>query len=67
MNTETMIKGLKSVAERHKNDFVPTFQTNISAMCRDIIPKLEQLAEYEKIGTAEECQEARELQNLSKG
>lgn len=56
MNTETMIRQLNAVAEKHKNDFVPTFQTNISAMCRDIIPKLEQLAEYEKIGTVEEIE-----------
>ncbi len=65
MNTETMITELKAVAEKHKNDFVPTFQTNISAMCRDIIPKLEQLAEYEKIGTTEEIKEI--LQIISEG
>lgn len=66
MNTETMIKELNAVAEKHKNDFVPTFQTNISAMCRDIIPKLEQLAEYEAIGTVEECREAMERQRAKK-
>ena len=65
MNTETMISGLNTVAEKHKNDFVPTFQTNISAMCGDIIPKLEQLAEYEKIGTIEEIKEI--LQIISEG
>lgn len=58
MTTEAMIRGLNAVAEKHKNDFVPTFQTNISAMCRDIIPKLKQLSEYEKIGTVDECREA---------
>lgn len=62
MNTETMITELKSVAEKHKNDKLFTFQTNITAMCGDIIPKLEQLAEYEAIGTVEECREAREKQ-----
>lgn len=66
MNTKTMIKELNAVAEKHKNDFVPTFQTNISAMCRDIIPKLEQLAEYEAIGTVEECREAMERQRAKK-
>lgn len=65
MNTETMITELNAVAEKHKNDFVPTFQTNISAMCRDIIPKLKQLAEYEKIGTTEEIKEI--LQIISEG
>lgn len=62
MNTGKIIKELKSVAEKHKNDFAPTFGTNITAMCRDIIPKLEQLAEYETIGTPEECQEMKERQ-----
>lgn len=65
MKTETMITELKAVMEKHKNDFVPTFQTNISAMCRDIIPKLEQLAEYEKIGTIEEINDI--LQVISDG
>lgn len=59
MNTETMILELNRVAEKHKNDFVPTFQENISLMCRDIIPKLEELLKYEEIGTVEECWEAR--------
>lgn len=60
MNTEAMIAELKVVAEKHKNDFVLTVQKNISAMCRDIIPKLEKLVEYEAIGTVEECREARQ-------
>lgn len=64
MNTETMITELKAVAEKHKNDKLFTFQTNITAMCGDIIPKLEQLAEYEAIGTVEECREARERQRV---
>lgn len=66
MNTETMIRELNAVAEKHKNNFTPTFQTNITAMCRDIIPKLERLAEYEAIGTVEECREARERQRAKK-
>lgn len=66
MNTETMVRELNAVVEKHKNDFVPTFQLNITAMCKDIIPKLEQLTEYEKIGTIEECREARERQRGKK-
>lgn len=66
MNTETMITELKAVAEKHKNDKLFTFHTNITAMCGDIIPKLEQLAEYEAIGTVEECREARERQREKK-
>lgn len=66
MNTETMITELNAVAEKHKNDKLFTFQTNITAMCRDVIPKLEQLAEYEAIGTVEECRQAREKQRAKK-
>lgn len=49
MDTEKMIREIRKVMVKHKNDFVPTFQTNISAMCRDIIPKLERLKEYEDL------------------
>ncbi len=49
MDTERMIKELNSVYEKHKNDFVPTFQVNIAAMCADIIPKLEQLKHFEDL------------------
>lgn len=66
MNTETMIMQLKAVAEKHRNEKRFTFDTNITAMCEDIIPKLEQLAEYAKIGTVEECREARERQRAKK-
>lgn len=51
MDTKTMIRGVKYVAEKHKNDTKFTGQTVITDMCNDIIPKLEKLAEYE---TAEE-------------
>lgn len=57
MNTETMITELKAVADKHRNDKHFTFETNITAMCKDIIPKLEQLAEYEAIGTVEELEQ----------
>ena len=66
MNTETMIRKLNTIIEKHKNDFVPTFQVNMASMCRDIIPKLEKLAEYEKIGTVDECREAMEKQRAKK-
>lgn len=60
MSTETMIKELEVIAEKYKNDFVPTFQINITTMCKDVIPKLKQLAEYEAIDTVEKCQNAKE-------
>ena len=47
METKTMIREVKHVAEKHKNDRKFTGQTVITDMCNDIIPKLEKLAEYE--------------------
>lgn len=66
MTAETMIAELKAVAEKHRNDKHFTFDTNITDMCEDVIPKLEQLAQYEKIGTVEECREATERQRAKK-
>ena len=51
MDAKTIINQLKYEAEKHKNDSLFTGQTNITALCNDVIPKLEKLAEYE---TAEE-------------
>lgn len=42
MNKEDLIRNLKYTREKHKNDFVPTFGTNISLMCEDILNYLEQ-------------------------
>ena len=47
MDTKTMIREVKNVAEKHKNDRKFTGQTVITDMCNDIIPKLEKLSEYE--------------------
>lgn len=41
MNKEELIRNLKYTKEKHKNDFVPTFGTNISLMCEDILNYLE--------------------------
>ena len=51
MDTKTMINQLKHEAEKHKNDSLFTGQANITALCNDVIPKLEKLEKYE---TAEE-------------
>ena len=42
MTREEIIKNLKYTMEKHKNDNVPTFGTNISLMCKDILDYLEQ-------------------------
>lgn len=47
METETMIRELRRTAQKHQNDVVPTFGTNITVMCNDILPKIEKLKQYE--------------------
>jgi hypothetical protein len=41
MTREKIIQNLKYEMERHKNDRVDTFSTNISLMCKDILDYLE--------------------------
>lgn len=43
METETMIRQLRSVAKKHENDKLHTFDTNISLMCTDVANRLEEL------------------------
>lgn len=50
METKRMINQLKRVANKHMNDTLRTFDTNITALCRDVVPKLEVLARYEETG-----------------
>ena len=42
MTREEIIRNLKYTMEKHKNDTVNTFDTNISVMCKDILEYLEQ-------------------------
>ena len=42
MKREEIIRNLKYTMEKHKNDTVNTFGTNISVMCKDILDYLEQ-------------------------
>ena len=46
MNTERMIRELRHLEEKHKDDKVFTFETNWSLMCRDVANRLE---EYENL------------------
>ena len=41
MDTDRMIRELRRLAEKHKNDRVDTFETNWSAMCTDVANRLE--------------------------
>ena len=42
MTREEIVRNLKYTMEKHKNDTVNTFATNISVMCKDILDCLEQ-------------------------
>lgn len=78
METDVMIRALKYTANKHKNDRLVTFDTNITVMCNDVIPKLELLKAYEDIGLtpeqlleidkmyAEKCREVAELKKRDK-
>ena len=49
-----MIQQLEATAEKHHKDKLNTFDTNITAMCEDVIPKLKQLKKYEDTGLTPE-------------
>lgn len=42
MTKEEIIRNLKYTMEKHKNDIVNTFDTNISVMCKDILDYFEE-------------------------
>lgn len=54
MDTETMIRELESVEEKHKDDTVYTGQLNIAEMARDARERLEELKPYEDTGLTPE-------------
>ena len=47
MDTEKMIRELRRLEEKHKNDRVDTFENNWSAMCHDVANRLEELSKHE--------------------
>lgn len=49
MDTLTMIKNLRKVAEEHKEDKLFTGQLNITAMCTEAASRLEKLKKYEDL------------------
>lgn len=61
MDTETMIRELESVEEKHKHDKVFTGQINIATMAHDVRKRLEELKPYEDTGlTPEQIQDLKE-------
>lgn len=73
MDTETMIRELENVEEKHKHDKVFTGQLNVAKMAHDVRKRLEELKPYEDTGLtperireidrmyAEKCREVAEL------
>lgn len=61
MDTETMIRELECVAEKHKHDEVFTGQLNIAEMAHDVRERLKALKPYEDTGlTPEQIRELKE-------
>ena len=61
MDTETMIRELESVEEKHKHDKVFTGQINIATMAHDVRKRLEELKPYEDTDlTTEQIRELKE-------
>ena len=61
MDTDTMIRGLERVEEKHKHDKVFTGQLNVAQMAHDTRKRLEELKPYEDTGlTPEQIQELKE-------
>ena len=48
MDTETMIRELRKLSEKHNDDRVETFATNLPALCNDVANRLEELLEYKR-------------------
>lgn len=48
MNTDELIRNVSYTMKKHENDKPGFAQTNIHDMCRDILPALEKLAQYEE-------------------
>lgn len=46
MDTEKMIRELRMLSEKHKNDRVDTFEINWSILCKDVANRLEELLTY---------------------
>jgi hypothetical protein len=54
MTKEEIIRNLKYTMEKHENDKVDTFGTNISLMCKDVLDYLEQTTTKECL-VVEDC------------
>lgn len=68
MDTETMIRELECVEEKHKHDEVFTGQLNIAEMVHDVRKRLEELKPYEDTGlTPERIREMQELLSRENG
>lgn len=61
MDTERMIRELRNIAEKHRDDLILTGHLNISLMCQDVATRLEELKPYEDTGlTPEQVERVKE-------
>ena len=70
MTRDEIIRNLEYTMEKHKNDTVDTFETNISIMCKDILDYLKQESKIghwikSNIGGAKVCSECQAHMGLS--
>lgn len=65
MTREEIIRNLKYTMEKHKNDTVSTFDTNILVMCKDILDYLEQGSKTEWIPVSERLPEDSQRVNIT--
>lgn len=67
MDTETMIRELERVEEKHKHDKVFTGQLDVAKMAHDIRKRLEELKPYEDTGLdPEQIRELKERNTAKK-
>lgn len=57
MDTEDMIRELRRLEEKHKNDFVGTGEVKWSILCADVARRLEELRKKEEQGKWIPCKE----------
>lgn len=60
MNADEIVRALRCVQEKHRNDHLMTFQTDVSAMARDAADMIESLqAQLNDVVPAARCGECR--------
>ena len=66
MNADEIVKALRCVQEKHRNDRLLTFQTDVSAMARDAADMIESLQAQHKqaaLNYQQKCRDVVELES----